>query len=72
MRRSKINQLGSEAAKELMAPEDYETLLEAIENHKSVIFRYTDRFGVFAQYRQLWPRGFYVCDVPGPHTKKCY
>ncbi len=58
MRRAKLLEQASEKAKELMSTQDYETLVEAIENHKPVIFKYTNRFGVFQQYRKEYVSGF--------------
>lgn len=58
MRRFQYNQQAFIKAKELMDPEDYETLVQAIAERKPVIFKYTNRFGVFQQYRMEYVSGF--------------
>lgn len=58
MRRAAYNQQAFIKAKELMDPEDYETLVQAIAERKPVIFKYTNRFGVFQQYRMEYVSGF--------------
>ncbi len=66
MRRAEYIAQASEKAKELMAPEDYETIVKAIALHQPVIFKYTNRFGVFQQYRAEYVAGFF--EFPATET----
>lgn len=58
MRRAEYIAQASEKAKVIMNEADYQTLVEAIENHRPVLFKYTNRFGVFQQYRMEYVSGF--------------
>ena len=58
MRLAERQKLAAEKAQELMAPKDYKTLALAIKDHKPVLFKYTDRFGTYAQYRANYVEGF--------------
>lgn len=83
MRRAKYNQQASDKAKLLMSPADHAALVQAIAYHLPVLFKYTNRFGAFAQYRrqyiqsflqfprtEKWPGSVYVLSWHDLHGKK--
>ena len=83
MRLAERQRIAAEKAQELMTSEDYRTMVEAIRDHKPVLFKYTDRFGTYAQYRanyvegfvyfpetNIWPGSVCVWSFHSPHNKK--
>jgi len=60
MRRAKYLAQAAAKAKELMSPEDYDALIQAIKNHQPVLFKYTNKDDRFAQYRKEYVSGFFA------------
>ena len=58
MRLTERQALAAEKAKALMLPSDYTAIASAIANHTPILFKYTDRMGVYSQYRMEYPDSF--------------
>jgi len=58
MRRAEYDQQSLDKARALMSVSDHANLVEAINKHMPVLFKYTNRFGVSAQYRSEYIKGF--------------